>query len=66
MTQALWHCVEGDCRELATAWLTFTVDGQRASYPFCDTHVAIIVGRAKRRRPDVPIEDKRRQGKLWT
>jgi len=61
-----WHCVEEGCRDMAVSWLTFTLDdGSHVSYPFCERHVEMIVGRAKRQRPGVPIEDKRRDGKRW-
>jgi hypothetical protein len=63
---AVWHCVEGDCRERATVWLTFTVDGAPRSWPFCPRHSRTVLIRARQRRPDVPVIDKRRHGKRWT
>ena len=60
------RCVEGECHAEAVAWLTFTVDGQRRSWPFCARHVVTVTARARRRRPDVPIVDKRRHGNRWS
>jgi len=61
----MWHCVEGDCQERATVWLTFTVEGRPMSWPFCKRHSVTVLTRARRRRPGVPIIDKRRKGTAW-
>lgn len=61
----VWRCVEGDCREPAVAWLTFTVDGRPSSFPFCQPHMERVLLRARRRNPGVPVTDMRRRARRW-